>query len=227
MKTDNPKKDIRKLIKRKDAFTIVELMAAIGTSTIVMLSAAMLVSSGWKGWNHAYNTANRESRLGAMDSMIALGAVGRKSNKMDYRLYEVESGTFTRVVPSADPEEILTGQAIEFRYWDEELSTDLMNPDVNATAYALFYIDNGFFKVDYGDYPPGAVDGAGHRNTGGDVKTVTLTDSVTSVAFSHTAKNMTGDGAGCVRMKLIITDPTDGQTKTTLAATLMRNTWPR
>jgi hypothetical protein len=216
-----------KLHTRKTGFTIIELMAAVSTATVVMLSAAMLVSSGWKGWNQSYNNANRESRLGAMDSMIALGAIGRKSNKLDYRLYEVTGSTFERVVPSADPEEILTGQAVEFRYWDTELSPDLMNPDVNATAYALFYIDNGQFKVDYGPYPPGAVNSSGHRITGGGIRTVSLTTDVTSVEFSHTSKNMTGDGVGCVRMRLVITDPTDGQTKTTLAATLMRNTWPQ
>lgn len=207
--------------------TLIELIAAIGTSSIVMLAAAILISSGYKGWNQIYNNANCESRLGAMDTMIALGTIGRKSNKMDYRLYEVDDATFERVEPLADPEEILTGQAIEFRYWDTELDAGLMVPDVNATAYALFYLANGRLKVDHGPYPPGAIDGSKHRITGAGISTTTLAQDVTSVEFSHTAKNMAGDGRGCVRMKLVITDPEDGSTKTTIAATLMRNTWPQ
>jgi hypothetical protein len=218
----------------RKGLTIIELIAAIGIASIVMLSAAMLVSSGYKGWNQTYNNANSEARLGAMDTMIALGAIGRKSNKMDYRIYEFDGATYERVGvdPPSNPDDILTGQAVEFRYWDTELDADLMSPDVNATAYALFYLDpdNHQLKVDYGTYnppdSPGGINGAGHRNTI-NVSTQTLARNVASVEFSHTAKNITGDGYGCVRMKLIITDSTDGLPKTTIAATLMRNTWPQ
>jgi hypothetical protein len=204
-------------------------MVAITAASIVMMTAALLVNSGYRGWNQIYNNANCESRLGALDTMIALGAIGRKSNKVDYRLYEVTGNTFTRAPAdgAALPDEIITGQAVEFRYWDTELYAGLMNPDVNATAYALFYLDNdNKLNVDYGPYPPGGVAGGG-RITSDNVTTVTLAKNVASVEFSHTAKNIAGDGKGCVRMKLVINDPEGGSTKTALAATLMRNTWPK
>jgi hypothetical protein len=203
----------------------------MAAACIVMLTAALLVNSGYRGWNQTFNNANRESRLGALDTMIALGAVGRKSNKMDYRLYRVDGSTYTRVVPSGSPEEVVTGQAIEFRYWDTELDAAIMTPDVNATAYALFYLDGRNLKVDYGPYDPpgepGGVNASGNRTTGTNIKTITMAENVTSVEFSHTTRDSAGDGKGCVRMKLVITDPTDNSVKTTLAATLMRNVWPQ
>ena len=221
--TERRTQDARR--KTSSGLTLIEMIVAIGISSIVMLSAGLLVSSGYKGWKQSFNNANCESRLGAMDTMIALGAIGRKSNKMDYCVYEVTGNTFTKVVPVADPEEILTGQAVEFRYWDTELNPALMDPAVTATAYALFYLDGTQLKVDYGPYPPGGINAAGQRITGADVTTTTLAQHVSSVNFSHTSKNMAGDGKGCVRMRLVIIDTTDGTPKTTIAATLMRNTW--
>jgi len=213
----------------RKGITLIEAIVAMAAACIVMLTAALLVSSGYRGWNQTFNNANRESRLGALDTMVALGAVGRKSNKVDYRLYAVTGGNFQRATPLVDPEEIVKGQAIEFRYWDTELDADIIRPDVNATAYALFYLDsaNHKLKVDYGPYPPGGVSSGGNRITGGDIRTLTMAENVTSVEFSHTSRDMAGDGKGCVRMKLVITDPTDGSIKTTLAATLMRNVWPQ
>jgi hypothetical protein len=206
------------------------MLVAMVAACIVMMTAALLVDSGYRGWHQIYNNANCESRLGALDTMIALGAIGRKSNKMDYRLYEVTGNTFVRAPASgaAVPDDIITGQAVEFRYWDRELDAGLMNPDVNATAYALFYLDNDHkLNVDYGLYPPGGVAGVSRR-TGGNITTVTLAKNVKSVEFSHTAKNIAGDGRGCVRMKLVINDANEGgSTKTTIAATLMRNVWPQ
>jgi prepilin-type N-terminal cleavage/methylation domain-containing protein len=210
----------------RKGLTLIELMAAIGVSSIVMLAGALLIFSGYKGWAQTYNNANCESRLGVMETMIVFGAIGRKSNKIDYRIYEVTGNTFERVLPLADPEEILTGQAVEFRYWDTELNSTLMDPATTATVSALFYLDGGQLKVDYSPCPPGAINALGHRITGDYTTTTTLAENVVSVEFSHTAKNMAGDGKGCIRMKLIIIDSTDGIPKTTIAATLMRNTWP-
>jgi prepilin-type N-terminal cleavage/methylation domain-containing protein len=210
----------------RKGFTLIEMITALGIGSIVMLCAALLIQSGFKGWNQTYNNANCETRLGALDVMTALGAIGRKSNKMDYCVYEVTGSYFEKVEPSADPEEILTGQAVEFRYWDTELDSALMDPATTATAYALFYLDDNKLKVDFGPYPPGGINGSGYRITGGDVTTTTLAENVSSVEFSHTAKNMAGDGKGCVRMKLVIIDPEDDAPKTTIAATMMRNSWP-
>jgi hypothetical protein len=211
---------------------VIELVVAMSAASIVMLTAALLVSSGYRSWKKTYDNANCEARLGAMDARVALGAIGRKSNKIDYRIYEFNGATYERVGvdPASHPDDILTGQAVEFRYWDDELNATYMNPATTATAYALFYLEDGQLKVDYGTYDPpddpGGINSSGHRNTT-NISTLTLAKNVTSVEFSHTAKNTTGDGYGCIRMKLIITDTTDNSSKTILAATFMRNVWPQ
>ncbi len=217
----------RRRMDCRGGFTLIELIVAMNASLIVMTTTALLVHSGHRGWVKTFNSTNCESRLGALDTMVALGAVGRKSNKTDYRLYRITGDHYDRVLPLADPEEILIGQAIEFRYWDTDLDADLMDPAVTATAYALFYLDGSNLRADYGHYPPGGISVSGQRITGAGAMTVTLARNVSSVEFSHTAKNMLGDGRGCVRMKLVITDPADGAPKTTLSATLMRNVWPQ
>ncbi len=152
---DKLKIENRKL-KIRNGFTLVESIVAMAAASIVMLSAAILVSSGYRGWNQTFNNTNLESRLGALDTMIALGAVGRKSNKINYCLYEVDGTHFEKVVPVAEPEEVVVGQAAEFRYWDTELDADLVDPTITATAYALFYLDTDThkLKVDYGPYGP-------------------------------------------------------------------------
>ena len=151
--------------------TLIELIIAMAAAFIVMLTVGVLLYGGQKSWLKTYNDNNCESRIGALNTMVALGALGRKSNKVDYRLYTVTGNNFQRATPLVDPEEIVKGQAIEFRYWDTELNADIIRPDVNATAYALFYLDsaNHKLKVDYGLYPPGGVTEGGNRNTVGDI----------------------------------------------------------
>ncbi len=212
----------------RSGLTMPELVISMATSLIVIMTAGLLVHSGYRNFNRVYESANNDTRVGTLNSMIALGAIGRKSNRMNYCLYNVDGGKFEKVLPSNAPEEVVTGQAVEFRYWDEELDAELVNPDTTATAYALFYLDDdNALKIDFGPYPPGGVDAYGQKITNSQVTTVTLVRHLTSVEFSHTTRNMKGDGKGCVRMKLITTDPVDGSTKTALAATLMRNAWPQ
>ena len=192
-----------------------------------MMTVAMLLYSGQRSWTQIYARSNSESQVGSMNAMVALGAFGRKSNKMNYCLYQLVGNRYVRVVPAAQPEEVVIGDAVEFRYWDVPLSGEIVNTQTTATAYAFFYLNNGNLKIDYGPYPPGAIDAAGYRISGDTVTTVTLVRNITDVEFSHTTRNMAGDGKGCVRMKLTVTDSATGQSKTILAATLMRNTWPQ
>jgi hypothetical protein len=194
-------------------------------ASIVMVSSAILIQSGYRSWNRSYKNANGESREGSIAAMTALGAIGRKSNRVEYYVYNVTGTTFTRALPVTNPEEVVLGDAVELRYWKDGLGAGLMNPAITATAYALFYLDNGQLKVDYGDYPPGAINVAGHRNTANTM--VTLAENVTYLRFSHTTKNMAGDGNGCVRMKMTITDPDANESRTTIAASMMRNVWPQ
>jgi len=224
---------------KKNGFTLIEVIMAMAGGFIVMLTVAMLVQSGHTSWRKSYDAANCDSRLDSMSSITAFGSFGRKSNKKDYYVYSVSGTgtTFTRLTPVHNPDEILTGQAVEFRYWGTDLEADMLTPTSTADSYALFYLDyaqpgNIKLKLDisdahHGGAGPPAINGAGHRITGAGLNTVTLASHVTSVEFSHTTIDMAGDGKGCVRMKLIINDPADNQTKTFLAATYIRNVWPQ
>jgi prepilin-type N-terminal cleavage/methylation domain-containing protein len=222
----NNRKTLRQSRGGRPAFTMIEMIVAIVMSTIVMMTVALLIQSGYKSWLKTFNNANSDSRIDSLDTMIALGTTGRQSNKMNYSLYTVVGGVYAKPLPVVNPDEVLTGQAIEFHYWDPpDLDASLLDPAIPGNAYSLFYLDGTNLKVDKGIYPPGGVNG-GHRVTGGDVTTITLARNVTSLAFTHTGKNMTGDGKGCIRMRMVITDPVSHETKTTLAATMMRNVWP-
>jgi type II secretory pathway pseudopilin PulG len=210
----------------KTGFTLMEMILAMAASLIVLLIVGILALSGQRSWTKTYNRNNSELQMGTLSATAALGAFGRKANKTDYRVYKLANNKYQRAVPVTNPEEIVVGDAVEFRYWAGELDASMMNSNQTATNYVLFYLQNGDLKTDYGPYPPGGVDAAGHRNAGNNVTTVTLIRNITAVEFSHTTYNMAGDGYGCVRMKLTATDPVTGNPKTLLAATLMRNTWP-
>lgn len=211
----------------KNAFTLIEMIVAMAASVFVLLAVAILTASGQKSWSNTYNKNNSDLQVGTIGATTVLGAFGRKSNKTDYRIYKkLVTNKYERVVPETDPEEVVVGDAVEFRYWEGELTADMINANKTATSYVLFYLDHGDLKTDYGLYPPGGVDAGGNRLTGGDITTVTLIRGVTAAEFSHTTQNMAGDGKGCVRMKITATDPVTGNPKVILAATLMRNTWP-
>jgi hypothetical protein len=210
----------------RSAMSLIEVIVAMAMASIVMLTVALLVQSGYKSWHQTYNNANRESLLDPLDTVTAFGSIGRKSNKTDYSLYTVNGGTFTKPVPQVNPEEILTGQAVEFRYWSTDLQAGMLSPTSTPDRYALFYLNGTDLKVDWGTNPPGGVNGTHQRTTSGITNTVTLAKNVTNIEFSHTSRDIAGDGKGCVRMKLEITDPTTHVTKTTLAATYIRNAWP-
>jgi len=217
--------------------TLVELSIAMLISAILVSTVGILLVGGNRAWLQTYNSANRKIKQDAYAITVAFGSMGRKANRLDYYLYTVSGGTFTKALPQTNnPEEIVSGEAVEFRFWDVELdqtdSHQLMDVTKTATAYALFYLDGGKLKVDYGPYPPGAVPaGSGARNTTG-VRTVVLAENVSTDpspdaagAFSHTTINKVGQGS--VRINIILTDPDDGETIKVMTSTLMRNIWPR
>ncbi len=215
--------------RSEEGFTLIETVVAMAASLIVVLIVGSLIVSGHKSWIRMFNYANSKSQLDTMAATITFGIYGRKSNRMDYVLYEITGGKFTKVLPSADPEEVVSGQAVEFRFWDTELNDDIMNTSVTATAYALFYLNGDKLMLDRGPCPPGAIDAVGNKLEGASVSTATLAENVANLEFSHTTRNLAGDGKGCVRMRLTLNDP-DGNPRspqtTITAATLMRNTWP-
>jgi hypothetical protein len=215
-------------LKSRSGLTLIELVVASSAALIVVLVVGTLLVSGHKSWAHAYNYTNAKPQLGAMGSSITFGTFGRKSNKMDYKVYKIIGGKFVQATPVAKPEEVVTGEAVEFHYWKDPLDASVMKTSITGTAYALFYLDDDKLMLDTGDYPPGGIDAGGHRIEGPNVETVTLAENVTDLEFSHTTRDMQGDGKGCVRMNMILGGAgSDSNTPTTVtAATLLRNTWP-
>ena len=212
--------------KGEGGFTLIELVVATAASLILVLIVGTLLASGQRSWARAFGYANSKPQFDALGTTITFGTIGRKSNKMDYTLYDVHSGHFLPLPAPASPEEVVTGNAVEFHYWDTDLTDDLMNPSVKGTAYALFYLEGTKLMLDLGPCPPGGVDAFGNRLSGAYVTTTTLAENVTALEFSHTTRNLNGDGKGCVRMNLSLFDPAVNSNITITAATLMRNTWP-
>ncbi len=198
---------------------------------MLMLVVGVLLASGQRSWNQIYSSAHKKVNQDAQAVMVTFGSIGRKANRLGYIVYTGNGGTFIPTEPETSDEEVVSGDAVEFRFWDVELDEadthELMDVAKHATAYAFFYIDDAKLKVDYGPYPPGAVS-AGGRNTT-DVTTTILAENVITDAnigpFSHTT--VSGVGRGCVRINIALTDPEDGDTVTVKTATLMRNIWPR
>jgi hypothetical protein len=203
-------------------------------SLILVLAMGSLLVSGNRTWQQTFYSANKEIKRDADAVTIAFGSMGRKANRLGYIIYNINGSTFTPAVPgTSNPQEVVSGNAVEFRYWDVEFdATDshrVMDVTKMATAYALFYLVGDQLKVDYGPYPPGAVPaGGGSRNTSG-VTTMVLAENVSTDpgigAFSHTTLNSVGQGS--VRINIVLTDPADGDSVKVMTATLMRNIWPR
>lgn len=235
------------LVCRPCGVTMVELVVAMVMSVMLIFAVGIVLVGGNRAWQRTYDSAHKKIKQDAEAVTIAFGIIGRKSNRtyktppetdFGYRIYTVSGGNFTPAVPlTKDPEEVISGNAVEFRYWDVELdktdSHNLLNVTKPATAYALFYLDGDKLKVDYGPYPPGAVPGgSGAKNTTG-VTTAVLAENVSIdtssgvKAFSHTTLN--GIGEGSVRINIILTDPDpdDGETIKVMTSTLLRNIWPR
>ncbi|GAF98760.1 unnamed protein product, partial [marine sediment metagenome] len=123
-----------------------------------------LLVGGNRAWLNTFNSANKQIKQDALATTVAFGSMGRRSNRLGYTIYKVNGGTFTPAVPvTSDPQEVVSGDAVEFRYWDVGMdstdSSNLLDVTKTATAYALFYLQGGTLKVDYAPYPPAAVKG--------------------------------------------------------------------
>lgn len=219
----------------RPGMTLVELLTAMTASLILIAGIGVLLDSGNRAWLRTYESANDQLTRDAQALVSAFGVVGRKSNRGNYVLYQINKGTLSPVSPPANqPDSIVFGSAVEFRYWDVPLNaTDsygLMDSETIATAYALFYLDGDQLKVDYGGYPPGAApDGGGARNTAG-ISTTVLAENISVASgnppFSHSTVASTGQGS--VRLDVTLTDPNDeNRTMRVMTSALMRNIWPR
>jgi hypothetical protein len=223
-----------KIKKFRSGVTLMELCMSMLIASILMLIIGVLIVSSAKGWQQNYNLAHRPINEQASNLVLTFSSIGRMSNRSDYVIYNATGSTFVPAT-SATPgqETIVSGNAVEFRYWDVRLDTtdsqNLMDVSKTATAYALFYLQNGKLKADYGPYPPGGVPtGGGSRNTA-NIKTVTLAENVSTGpgcgAFSHTM--VSGAGKGSVRINIVLTDPNDNKQIRVSNSVLLRNKWPQ
>lgn len=223
--------------KFQSGLTVIELIIAMMINLIVVMAIGTLLIGGDRAWQHSYNSANKKLKQDALATTMAFGSIGRKANRLNYIIYNGDGSNFTPALPqTGEPQEVVSGDAVEFRYWDVDLdktdSHDLMDFSKMATAYAFFYLDGDQLKVDYGPYPPGAVPkGGGSKNSSGVTTEVLLAEHVsvnknsTTGAFSHTTVG--GVGQGSVRINIVLTDPNDNEKISVMTTTLMRNIWPR
>ncbi len=211
--------------KNRAGLTLVELIIGVVASIIVLFSVGILLVSGHRGWNYAFNYANGPVQVNAMETMLTFGSMGRRSNKSDYKLYQISGDAYIPAVPvGPDPEEVVFGDAVEFRYWDADLNAGFMDTDITGNTYMLFYVEDRKLMVDRGLYPPGGVDSSGNKLEG--LSTRVLADNVEFAQFSHTTENFAGDGKGCVKLNMRLYDEEEDQGITVKTATLMRNVWP-
>jgi hypothetical protein len=222
---------------------MVELIVTMVIALTLTLAVGTVLIGGQRAWQNTYESAHKKIKEEARTITLTFGSIGRRANRnyiptdlphSGYVLYRVNSGNFTPAVPVTDTKQVISGDAVEFRYWNVELdktdSHNLLDVTKMATAYALFYFDGDKLKLDYGPYPPGAVPSGGVRNTVG-VTTIVLADNVSADtasgmrAFSHTTENKKGEGS--VRIDVILTDPDDGETIKVMTSTMLRNIWPR
>jgi hypothetical protein len=201
-------------------------------STILAMAVGALLVGGQRSWQRTYDEANRKIKQDAQAVMITFGSMGRKSNRLNYKLYKASiSGYIPSTPQGGSSMEVVYGDAVEFRYWAESGPTSaLLDVTNTGTNYAFFYIDDdNKLKVDCGLVPPGAVPGGSGAKNAADITTTILADNVVpdpNGAFNHTT--ISEFGQGCVRINVTLQDEDDpNDTVRVMTATLMRNIWPR
>lgn len=225
-------KDIK--YKSRCGFTLIELVVAMMIAIVVAMVVGTLLVGGNRAWSNTYSNAHKKIKQDAQNVMLSFGSMGRVSNRISYTIYNIYGSVFSIAEPEGEEEqEVVSGDAVEFRYWDVGLdaedSHELMDVTKTATAYALFYIDGDKLMIDRGPYPPGAVPANGGGKNEEGVTTTCLAENVSvegeTGAFSHTVIN--GADQGAVRINITLTDPQDGESIKVMTTTLMRNMWPR
>ena len=215
--------------RKNSGFTLVELVLAMALSLIIILGVSSVLVSGITSFDKLWNYINRDAAVDSDVFTITFGAIGRKSNSTQYKLYTVNNDVYTEALPDALPaEQIVRGDAVEFIYWDVPLdATDsygLMDITKYGTASALFYVEDGDLKVDYNRYPSSAIPIGGGTRKDPD-STEVVVRNIDWAEFSHSTINEKGQG--CIRATLHIIDEYGNDTAILKSAVYPRNKWPR
>ena len=205
---------------KKTGFTIIEMAITIVISTIIILAAATVMGSSQRGWNRLWNTIHSKTRSDSDNFGITFGAIGRKSNQKDYKLYKINNNSFT-VATDNDGDGVILGDAVEFVYWDTAFEDASLETRQNLLAstgnrYALFYIDDSDLKVDYGINPPAIVNG--NRKNPESTAIIAENIKTNEVEFSHENK-------GCIRAKIVFEEDQNNKEIEIVTSTFLRTKW--
>ena len=124
---------------------LTELVITMAISLVLVSAIGVLLISGNRTWQQTYDSAHKQIKQDAQAVTVAFGSMGRKSNRLGYIIYNINinGNTFTPAVPTtSNPEEVVSGDAVEFRYWDVKLdetdSHDLMDVTKNSNSLCPF-----------------------------------------------------------------------------------------
>jgi hypothetical protein len=196
-------------------FTLFELMTTIVISVIPISVVGILLVGGQRNWNQMYLSANKQIKIDAQTVATVFCDMGRDASRSDSVII---STLGKELAPSGPDPQLLSGEAVEFRFWRHNPtgkgSRFDPRPANQPTDYARFYhnTEDNTLNVDYGPYP---------YNTRIIASTKVLANNVTSLSFNQMAFN--GVRQGCIRMNLVLTDTDNNETTTTMATALMRN----
>jgi hypothetical protein len=213
--------------KNRKAVTLVELVMAMVITLIVTLAVGILLVSGQRGLSNMWESVHSQARIDSDKFTIMFGAIGRKSNKLEYKLYTVgTNGSFSEAVPTDNSDQVVIADAVEFIYWDQPFNqanaAAMMDTENKGSSYVLFYPLDGQLKADYGSYPPYAINGSSRRAPD---RTEIVVEELERVEFTH--NTVAGDGKGCIRATVVILDDDTNERLEIKAACTLRNVWPR
>lgn len=221
-----------KNLKKRRGISLIEMLITMAMSFILVIAVGTLLVGGNHLWRKGYESANSRIKQDAHALMLTFGSIGRRSNRLNYTLYQKVDDRYVRAVgQSGGAEQIVYGDAVEFRYWSADVPTsDMLDPSNTGTNFAFFYFDGSKLCIDYGNAPPGAIAGeSGQRIQGAVDKTIVISENVIpdpNGAFSHTL--ISSVGQGCVRINVTVRNPDNPNEQVrVVTATLLRNIWPR
>lgn len=218
--------------RNQKAISLIELVISMTMASVLMLAGGVLLLGSNRAFRQVYASIHDPVQADAKVLASAFGTVVRKSNRTNYKVYEVTEDSFVEATPESG-ESVAVGQAVELRYWNRpfyELSGDMEQMDIDDTGshYALFYLEDETIYVDYGE----VVDGVGGVNGGlrqtTDIVTQTLAENVDISdnvdIFSH--EIIGGAGNGCISLNVTLIND-EGDSVDVKMAALLRVLWPQ